>query len=78
MRPNRVDACISNHKFKQVLTLEMSCPWIDNRTRKDEEKTLKSRSNKEIELLVNTVRIFSDDIHLQFGLDKCAKVIEEN
>ena len=36
---------------------------------------LYARSNKEIESLVNTVRIFSDDIHVQFGLDKCAKVI---
>ena len=35
---------------------------------------LYARSNKEIESLVNTVRIFSDDIHMQFGLDKCAKV----
>ena len=32
------------------------------------------RSNKEIQSIVNTVRIFSDDIHIQFGLDKCAKV----
>ena len=41
VRANRVDARIINHKSKQVLTLEMSCPWIDNRARKDEEKTLK-------------------------------------
>ena len=34
---------------------------------------LYARSNKEIESLVNTVRIFSDDIHMQFGEDKCAK-----
>ena len=35
---------------------------------------LQARSNKEIESLVKTVRIFSDDVHMQFGLDKCAKV----
>ena len=35
---------------------------------------LQARSNKEIESLVNTVRIFSDDVHMQFGQDKCAKV----
>ena len=35
---------------------------------------LYAQSNKEIESLVNTVRIFSDDIHMQCGLDKCAKV----
>ena len=41
VRANRVDARIINHKSKQVLTLEMSCPWIDNHAPKDEEKTLK-------------------------------------
>ena len=41
VRANRVDARIINHKAKKVTTLEMSCPWIENRTRKDAEKTLK-------------------------------------
>ena len=40
VRSNRIDARIINHKSK-VTTLEMSCPWIDNLTRKDAEKTLK-------------------------------------
>ena len=26
---------------KTVTTIEMSCPWIENRSKKDEEKTLK-------------------------------------
>ena len=30
-----------NHKCKRVVTLEMSCPWVNNRKRKDKEKTLK-------------------------------------
>ncbi|PFX20993.1 hypothetical protein AWC38_SpisGene14545 [Stylophora pistillata] len=37
----RVDARIVNHICKRVVTLEVSCPWVNNRTRKDEEKTLK-------------------------------------
>ena len=41
VRCNRVDARIANHKCKRTVTLEMSCPWINNRKRKDEEKTLK-------------------------------------
>ena len=42
LRCNRVDARIVNHKCKRVVTLEeMSCPWVNNRKRKDEEKTLK-------------------------------------
>ena len=34
---------IINHKTKQVIALEMSCPWIGNREKKSEEKTLKNR-----------------------------------
>ena len=41
VRANRVDARIINHKAKKVTTLLTSCPWIENRTRKDAEKTLK-------------------------------------
>ena len=41
MRSRRVDARIVNHKSKQVTTLEMSCPWVNNREKKSEEKTLK-------------------------------------
>jgi len=41
VRANRVDARVVNHATKQVMTLEMSCPWISNRTNKDTEKTLK-------------------------------------
>ena len=36
-----MDARIIYHKAKKVTTLEMYCPWIENRTRKDAEKTLK-------------------------------------
>ena len=38
---NRVDARIIDHQTKRVITLEMSCPWITNRTKKTAEKTLK-------------------------------------
>ena len=35
---------------------------------------LYGKSEKEIDALVNTVRIFSGDINMNFGLNKCAKV----
>ena len=41
VRANRVDARIVDHANKKVLTLEMSCPWISNREKKSEEKTMK-------------------------------------
>ena len=41
VRCNRVYARIVDHEHKRVVTLEMSCPWINNRQRKDDEKTLK-------------------------------------
>ena len=31
---NRVDARIIDHQTKRVITLEMSCPWITNPTKK--------------------------------------------
>jgi len=40
-RANRADAKIVDHQAKKVTTLEMSCPWIQNREKKDEEKALK-------------------------------------
>lgn len=41
VRANRVDTRIINHKSKRVITLEMSCPWLTNRVKKEEEKTTK-------------------------------------
>ena len=41
VRCNRVDARIVNHKTKWVITLEMSCQWVQNREKKNEEKTVK-------------------------------------
>ena len=38
---NRVGARIINDESKRVITLEMSCPWVTNRERKEEEKTTK-------------------------------------
>ena len=38
VRANRVDARIIDHKEKKVLLVEMSCPWIDNREKKEAEK----------------------------------------
>ena len=41
VRANRVDAWIVNQREKIVRTIEMSCPWVENRGKKDEEKTHK-------------------------------------
>ena len=41
VRCNRVDARMVNYKTKWVITFEMSCPWVNNREKKSEEKTVK-------------------------------------
>ena len=38
---NRVDARFVDHKGKKVWAVEMSCPWVENPGKKDEEKTIK-------------------------------------
>ena len=38
---NRVDVRIVDHKEKRVVLVEMSCPWVDNRVKKEAEKTEK-------------------------------------
>ena len=37
VRAKRVDTKIVDHQAKTVTTLEMSCPWIQNEEKKDEE-----------------------------------------
>ena len=39
VRSNRVDARVIDHKQKRIYAIEMSCPWIDNRKKKEVEKT---------------------------------------
>ena len=41
VRANRIDVRLVSHERKEVYTIEMSCPWIESRAKKDEEKTLK-------------------------------------
>ena len=41
MKQNRVDARFIDLKKKEVVAVEMSCPWMDNRLKKTEEKTVK-------------------------------------
>ena len=41
VRANRIDARFMDHQQEKVIALEMSCPWIGNRTSKEEEKTAK-------------------------------------
>jgi len=33
-----------------------------------------AKSEEELQKQVQTVKIFSDDIHMEFGLQKCAKI----
>jgi len=35
---------------------------------------LNAKSEEELQKQIQTVRTFSDDIHMEFGLDKCAKI----
>ena len=39
LRANRVDARIVNNQHKQVLALEVSCPWVSNRDKESEKTT---------------------------------------
>ena len=41
MKQNRVDARFIDFKKKEVVAVEMPCPWMDNRLKKTEEKTAK-------------------------------------
>ena len=41
VRANRIDARVIDKQKKRVLAVEMSCPWMDNRTANDKEKTTK-------------------------------------
>ena len=41
LRANRVDARIVNNQHKQVVAVEMSCPWVSNREKKTSEKITK-------------------------------------
>ena len=35
---NRVDARFIDHKEKKIIAVEMSCPWVDNRTEKERRR----------------------------------------
>ena len=41
VRANRVDARFVDRENKEVVLIEVTCPWMDNRKQKEEEKTLK-------------------------------------
>ena len=41
VKANRVDARFVDHKNKKVWAVEMSCPWMEHREKKSEEKTVK-------------------------------------
>jgi hypothetical protein len=35
---------------------------------------LNAKSEEELQKQIQTVKTFSDDIHMEFGLEKCAKI----
>ena len=41
VKQNRVGARFIDHEKKKVLAVEMSCPWTENREKKQEEKIIK-------------------------------------
>ena len=41
VRANRIDVRIVEKETKTVKIIEMSCPWIENRKQKNQEKTTK-------------------------------------
>ena len=41
VKANRIDARVVDKKRKGVAMIEMSCPWMDNRSTKEAEKTTK-------------------------------------
>ena len=40
VRANRFDVCFVVHKANHVWAVQISCPWIDNRAKKVEEKAI--------------------------------------
>lgn len=40
-KSNRVDARFIERENKEMMLIDMSCPWMDNRKQEEEEKTLK-------------------------------------
>ena len=41
VKSNRVDVRLEDKEKKEVLLMEMKCPWIGNRGKKETEKTTK-------------------------------------
>jgi len=37
VRANRIDARVIDKRRKRVLAVEMSCPWMNNRTAKEKD-----------------------------------------
>ena len=63
-------------KPKAVYEFSESKEKINHRLFMDDLK-LHSRSEKGFDSLVQTVRVFSEDIGMQFGIEKCAMLVME-
>ena len=46
VRANRVDARFVDRENKEMILIEMSCPWMDNSKQEEEEKTFATRAQE--------------------------------
>ena len=67
LQANKIDAKIVNHKSKEVVVLETSCPWIENRERKDEEKSKNLQYNITMDVLGGWSRTMEEGLWKLLG-----------
>ena len=90
VKANRVDARFVDHKSKKVMAVEMSCPWINNREKKDEEKTLKygplrwelkqqflSYRVEQYIVIIDVLAGWPRDLHWILPCERCWDLVEE-
>ena len=64
-------------QFKYVQTNELSKSQEKLNDLMDDIK-LFAKNEKELEILIQTVRIYSPDIGMEFGIEKCAMLVEND
>ena len=89
VRGNRVDARFvdSENVNKEVMLIEMSCPWMDNRKQKEEEKALKyaplrlelKRQHPRFKIRQSSIAIdprnLMVEVKMLVGSDRCRQVL---
>ena len=90
VKANRVDARFVDHKSKKVMAVEMSCPWINNCEKEDEEKTLKyvplrwelkqqflSYRVEQYIVIIDVLAGWPRDLHWILPCERCRDLVEE-